>query len=177
MPIPLAQAERIGADLVARLAGVSVRAEIVGSVRRRKPEVKDLELLVDPRPGQAAMFEEPEPDHAAVRAEVRSWGRVVKSGPRYTQVVLPEGVTVDVFVVIPPADWFVQQAIRTGPWQLSKAAVAWMKRSGYRCDDARLLLHGRPVELSSEADFFAAAGMECQPPERRDAYALRLGVV
>ena len=59
----LAQADRIATALVGELDDACVRIAVAGSIRRRKPEVKDIELVAIPRwaeravSGQASLFE------------------------------------------------------------------------------------------------------------------------
>src|SRR5215208_7327083 len=76
------------------------RILIAGSIRRLKPEVKDIELLVVPRMVPAGLFNdelEVDPDFCA---SVKRWHKV-KGEPtgKYTQRMLPGGMKLDIFIV------------------------------------------------------------------------------
>ena len=150
------------------------RAKAVGSLRRRRREVGDLELLVEPRLIDADLFGTPKPDLDALRAEVLGWSSWVKGGDRMwqvTDVLGVEGVTLDLYFVWPPAEWGSLLAIRTGPWQLGRIAVTRLRDAGTPHVDGHVPGHPTPTE----ADFFRLAGLECRPPHERDRYAEELG--
>ena len=45
----LKQAEKLAADLVGELALLCERIEVVGSIRRRCPQVKDIDIVLIPK--------------------------------------------------------------------------------------------------------------------------------
>jgi DNA polymerase/3'-5' exonuclease PolX len=81
------------------LAPFCARIEIAGSIRRGKPQVKDIELVAMPRQVPTGLFGDElvtDPDFCAV---VNQWP-AVKGTPegRYTQRRLPEGIALDLFM-------------------------------------------------------------------------------
>ena len=76
------------------------RISIAGSIRRRKPEVGDIEIVCIPKHIPAGLSGdelEVDPDFCAV---VNQWPKV-KGEPagKYTQRRLPDGINLDLFIV------------------------------------------------------------------------------
>lgn len=166
--IPWADAAVIAEQLHGELLEVAARVKTVGSVRRRRPEVKDIELLVEPRDQVAGLFGETAPDIDSIRAVLAPHGRFLKNGQRYIQLERPDGLKIDVFLCHPPAEWGSLLAIRTGPAELGQWAVTRLRQRGYRhlaghVQDER----GRVLPTPSEEEFFRLAGLPCLPPSRR----------
>jgi DNA polymerase/3'-5' exonuclease PolX len=168
--LPWATAAAIAAQLVHELRPVAARVKTVGSVRRRRSEVGDIEILIEPRTMTVGLFGEEGPDLDSIRDVASRWGRLTKNGPRAIQVEIPDGIHVDLFLCHPPAQWGSLLAIRTGPATLSTWAVTLMRERGLRHvgghveDDC-----GNLVATPQEEDFFAAAGLPCLPPRLRDS--------
>jgi DNA polymerase/3'-5' exonuclease PolX len=83
----------------AALAPSCHRIEIAGSIRRRRPQVKDIELVAIPKQVATGLFGDEwvtDPDFCAV---VNQWP-AIKGQPtgKYTQRWLPEGITLDLFM-------------------------------------------------------------------------------
>lgn len=114
------------------------RVAIAGSIRRRRPEVKDVELVCVPRSSAGDLFGTDLADVERVRHELTKWGSLEKSGDRYIRVALgfglgPAGTCCDVFLVHPPAQWGTILAIRTGPRAFGVLCVSKLKGKGWRC--------------------------------------------
>ena len=126
--IPLAAADRIAHALVEELAPACERIKVAGSVLRRKPLVGDIEIVCEPRMVEAPRVDlfAPAPMVSAldtVLAALLAAGRLVHhpvkppaDGDRYKRRwATKAGVQVDLFIVRPPAQFWVLFAIRTGP--------------------------------------------------------------
>lgn len=197
MPLPLARAR--ARDLRGRIEDLVQRVEIVGSIRRERETVGDIELLAEPR-----MRREPDlfhqgdrvPDLEPVVAELVDVGTIEKSGDRFIQVVLEEDPlgrrrTLDLFLCWKPASWGALKVIRTGPSDYSQIAVSRIRDRGWRCwrgavwrrqdreADPGEEVRNDPeawerVPTPTEQDFFEAARMSGSPPELRDEVVERL---
>lgn len=176
---------------------VENRINIAGSVRRKKKEVKDLEIVLLPQLEEftAGLFSEPikRRSRAFVDA-INCVGKIVQGNPeegKYIKIK-PNGVQIMLDVFIPsPWDYFRQYAIRTGSWEYSNKVLAggWL-RLGWCGSDLGLRkitdcintkkkpedknqwkcvnpTAERPPVWSSENDFFAWLGVEWIPPEAR----------
>lgn len=157
------------------------RCEIAGSVRRKRPEVGDIEIVCIPKKEIVAAGDQgnffgddmvERPVHGFVGA-VNAWQRV-KGDPatgRYTQRILPEwgqGFTLDLFIVR-PENWGNLFAVRTGSADYSRYVLAggWV-RAGYSSQDGMLTKFGVALECREEKDLFALIGIPFCEPEKRE---------
>lgn len=166
----LADALQLAESVRALLAPHCDRCEIAGSIRRRKPEVKDIEIVCIPRriiipPLLGPVEEHVHPEFVAV---VDRW-RKVKGEPygKYTQRLLPEGIPLDLFIATPD-NWGAIFAIRTGSARFSHEvlAKAWV-RAGYRSEGGALMKNGTPTYVREERDLFTLLGIPWVEPEER----------
>jgi DNA polymerase/3'-5' exonuclease PolX len=184
--IPLAEAERLAEELVEMLRPASERIEIAGSIRRRKADVGDIELVAVPRTrpvrdmfGRAGAMVADELGELLDRllAEGRVQMRPPKRWGTRFKAMIYRGVPVDLFSVLQPAQWGVVFCIRTGPAEFSRRFVTHRRRGGMlpewlvvregalwqRMPDRLLKL----VEAPEEGDVFRLLGIEYVPPEAR----------
>jgi len=117
--IPLAEAEEIASRVVEKLMPYCQRIEIAGSIRRRKSEAGDIDIVAEPKrvPHLFGV-----PFWQGIPTE--NLGLVVKNGDQYKMVFLPEKINLDLFIVLPPAQWVVILAIRTGSTEFSHKLVS-----------------------------------------------------
>lgn len=175
--IPLKRALEIAREISELLAPVVERSKVAGSVRRQRPVVSDLEIVVAPRM-QMDLLGSGTPEIEPIRKKLHELGDWVKGGTRYvkiTNVLGHEGLSLDTFIVHPPAVWPVQLAIRTGPAELSKWAVTRMRQFGRQCEGGRILdmRTGAEVPCESEEQFFQYAQLPFLPPRLRDSAGAR----
>ena len=180
LTMPLHEAAALADHLTADLSPHVERIQVVGSVRRRRPQVSDIELLIEPRLVVADLFGGLALDIGGLKAELERIGRIVKGGDRYIQVAevyRSESTKLDVFMVSAPASWGALLAIRTGPVDLSKYLVTRMRRFGYQQTDGHAISidTGEDVPTDTEEEFFKLAGVECVPPWERDGLIERIG--
>ena len=182
--LPLAQAEDIAHEVVALLGHVCHRIEIAGSIRRRKPDVGDVEIVCVPKVESAgedlfgesigAMNLQLEAVHRLL-ADGTFYDRLDKNGHRACgermQRLLFMDFPLDIFCVLPPAQWGVIFAIRTGSANFSHRFMTPKPHGnmpfGMRVENGQLLDRGVVVPTPEEADFFAAIGMDYVKPEDR----------
>ena len=151
--------------------------KVVGSLRRKRPFVGDVEFLGVPVFECDLFGSNPTPVLEPVRRALRGMGEWSKGGDRFMQItdlLGTPGLTLDLYLVHPPAEWGSLLAIRTGPWQLGLLAMMALNKNGYRHRHGRILEDGVLVPTPTEEDFFELAGIECLPPARRDAQAEEL---
>ena len=178
------------------------RIEIAGSVRRGNPDPHDIEIVAIPRRevlvAKRDMFADSEVAtsernlldellagwKAGGRLRDRpdkngrgAWGPRLKRALYQTTISqLNRNVGIDIFSVLPPAQWGVIFAIRTGPADFSKELVTSRLEGGFmpvgmQVKDGSLWIAGRNgsarVDTPEEEDFFAALGLPCWPPQER----------
>ena len=175
--IPLEKAQEIARRYLDLLAPVCERIEIAGSIRRKKPLVGDIEIVAIPRTVVSNdLFGNPGMSHSllddAVVELIPRGARLLKNGRRYKQIALPEGVNLDLFVVLPPAQWGVIFALRTGPGDFSRWIVTPRKRGGAlpsncRVKDGAVWCNGEVFPTPEEKDFLQLLGLSGLAPENR----------
>ena len=177
------KAKAIADRLVFELAPYCERIEIAGSVRRGKPEVHDLEIVAIPKvTPQCDMFGNTVATTSAIEDPLhrltQAGAKLIKDGPRYKQIALLEGINLDLFLVLPPAQWGVILTIRTGPAEFSHWIVTQRKTGGALPSNCRvkdgavlegLTGEGKIIPMPEESDFFAFLGLGWIEPGQRQA--------
>lgn len=175
--VGLTRAQVAAHRLAAYLDPYCARIEVVGSVRRQRHRVKDVELLIAPRPDLLSI------DVVLAPAMAEGWLRPgAKNGARLKQIQilsvardLRDWLDVDLFICLPPAQWGVLSLIRTGPASFSKWLVSLaVVGEHHRFQDGALWHHAAPgewhdLETPEEEDVFTALGRPFVPlAERND---------
>ena len=174
--IPFEDAYQLGQEAAEQLRPTVEYLKAVGSLRRRRTKVGDIEFLARPRSspdlfGGAATIHLLE-----VQAAMRTLGKWRKGGSRMMQItdlLGRDGTRLELYLVHPggcmcrdcspygPAAWGSMLAIRTGPEELGRYCVTRMRKLG----------SGVVVPTDTEEDFFELAGVPCLPPRLRDDQA------
>lgn len=145
----LNKALKIGEFLVSNLIPGCVpgRCVIAGSARRRKAEVKDLEIVAMPLNGHPRPeFGQRIPDRSHLERQLRilvedGWLWPIKGGEKFKKYEIRRlddfGVgkqlnpfCLDLFLVTPPSQWGVTLMIRTGPGDFSRWMVTQKSKGG-----------------------------------------------
>lgn len=177
--------KRYAGQLLELLAPYCDRLEVAGSIRREKcDQIGDIELVAIPKIG-------PDPDALLPEiaapvslldafldrlprggALVRDEHRPPHWGPRSKRMRFC-GVPVDLFIVLPPAQWGVILAIRTGPESFARALVTPLSQGGFlpagmRIESGQLIRSGVGViETPEEQDLFDAIALRYWHPTER----------
>ncbi len=147
------------------------RIEIAGSLRRMKPEVGDIELVAIPV-FLADMFGERSSDHELNYIDYSPIGKLVMNGPKQKKVELHAGITLDLFIVTPPAQYGVIMVLRTGPENYSHRLVTQKIHGGsmpahMRMEDGALRIGKKIIETPEEQDVYKALRIKYVEPNRR----------
>ena len=156
------QAKEIAERVKAQLAPHCWRIEIAGSIRRRKADVGDIEIVAIPKPYDVGLFS------SGIATIVNEWPKVRGELPcKYTQRTLPDGIALDLFFAT-IENWGLIFAIRTGSADYSHRVLAcgWVK-NGYKSSDGMLSRAGEVVPVREEIDLFRLAGVPWVKPEAR----------
>jgi DNA polymerase/3'-5' exonuclease PolX len=155
----ISQARNIASEWVRLLGPYCERIEIAGGIRRGKEEVHDAEIVAIPKLGKD-MFGEEVPGKSMIEDFFYQTQAILKKdGPRYKQIVRPEdGFSLDLFIVLPPAQWGVIFTIRTGPadfskWIVSKRAQGGALPSFAKVKDGAVIVDGQALPMPEEIDF------------------------
>jgi len=171
--MPLNEALALAETVKAALLPGCERIEIAGSLRRRKPEIGDIELVAVPKQETVAdLFGKPVAVRSLLDDVIAAAGYpVIKGDRKYKQLDLGN-ITCDLFLQPDPATWGVNMLLRTGcadfshwlvtPRQKGGAMPGWMQSK-----DARLWAKGSPLDTPEEADVFRLMGLRWIEPEER----------
>jgi len=160
----LVKARGIAEKYMEQLRPHCFRIEIAGSIRREKPEVKDIEIVAIPRPYESiGIFQ------TGIATVVNQWPKVKGELPcKYTQRLLPEGIKLDLFFAN-KNNWGLIFAIRTGSAEYSHQILAkgWVAK-GCKSIRGHLYYHGHTVQTSEEEDIFKLIGIPWTEPSKRE---------
>lgn len=158
----------IADKIVSELNPYCERCEIAGSIRRKKPDCKDIEVVIIPR----------QKDLNKLSDVVNSWHKVKGDiTGKYTQRILPQGIRLDLFIANRD-NWGLIYAIRTGSAEFSFRILAcgW-KKKGYTSEngilypalneDEKGLDYSNPLFVREEKDLFDLIGIKYIEPELR----------
>lgn len=160
---PYAETYRIALEVLEQLRPHCIRAEIAGSIRRRKPEVKDIEIVAIPKPYSTGLLED------GIASVVNKWPKIKGELPcKYTQRVLPSGIKLDLFFA-EENNWGYILAMRTGSANFSHHVLAngWV-RQGFKSSDGYIYRDGEKHEVKEEKDLFEMIGIRYVEPEKRN---------
>lgn len=156
----------IAERLLAELRPYCYRAEIAGSIRRKKSEVKDIEIVIIPKLYDTGLFE------SGIASVINKYEKVkgeLEYGVcKYTQRILPEGIKLDLFIA-EEGNFGLIYALRTGSADYSHKilATAWCGR-GYHSKDGYLHVGHKKYECREEIDLFNRLSIPYVEPEFRN---------
>lgn len=169
--MPLLWAERWAGELASLLRPACERIQIAGSIRRRRQDVADIELVMVPLysevPAEPTLFDSGRTTEVnlldlicrelklrGVLADRPDKNGHIAWGEKFRRTVYQKGdvaFPADLFVVTPPAQWGVVFLLRTGPAEFNTRLVTARSQGGWCPDD--LVFH-------------SGALYQCDPLER-----------
>jgi DNA polymerase/3'-5' exonuclease PolX len=173
------------AELADLLRPYCKRIEVAGGVRREKPEPHDMELVVTPRvesnqltiEGHGTGDRDCLLEALACRAGTK--GSDLQRGPRdkagkeapfgrRCYRVLWKGEKVDIFAVLPPAQFGVIYTARTGDAGFTQSLYGVARSKGMRFVDGSIQdQKGNPLRTPEEEDVFRVLGLPWLEPRNR----------
>lgn len=154
----LSKAKEIAQYYLEMLQPYCKKIMIAGSIRREKPEVKDIEIVLVRDTSELVDFV------AMVNSLVK-----IKGTPlgKYTRRKLVEGIYLDIFMT-DKAGWIPQLVIRTGSRDFVHKMMIQLNENGYNQRDGYLWKNGKKIICETELEYFQYAGMRHLKPEDRD---------
>lgn len=174
--IPLGVALMRSTELKFQLESLCEQFAIAGSVRRKEPFVKDVEIVCVPKFKERINNHELFPKPQLVN-EVIHWIQkpendnvtVLKGGPKYQQIVYSNSVQVDIFMT-DHSQFGKDLAIRTGPANYSKKMASRWVELGYHSNNNVIRKNGSGEAAGpfpTEESFFDFLGWTYIKPEGR----------
>jgi DNA polymerase (family 10) len=164
---PLETARGWAEKILGEIEPFCTRAMIVGSIRRGRPMVGDIDFVVEPKPGQ----------EIEMRARIKDGHQVLTDGS-LNLIVLSARVQLDFFIAIPSSEdlfdrlagnWGSLVVCRTGSrefntWLCNRAKARGMHWNPYR----GMLQAGKLFAGETEESIFAALDLPLIPPADRE---------
>jgi DNA polymerase/3'-5' exonuclease PolX len=152
----LAYAQKLAEQIIEQIRPHCERIEAAGSIRRKKSEVRDIDIVLIPKP---LLW------HRIIATLQRNIdAKVVKCGDNIAQLTIKE-VNVDLYSATEQT-WGALLLIRTGSAEhnirLSKLAISM----GMKLTHSGLTKEGKII-ASTEKEIFEALGLSCIEPEER----------
>ena len=162
------EVEPLAFKIVKTIDAYCTRVEVAGSIRRRRPSVNDIDIVVQPKPNSWVQL---------IKAIRREFDAVTeKQGEKLATLYVPfagkpgQGyLQIDLYRANRNT-WGILLLIRTGSAEhniyLAKLAI----RKGYRLAYSKGLLNegGKIIASETEQDVFQALGLDYIPPEERE---------
>lgn len=182
------RAEALARQLVESMAPFCRKVEIAGSIRRGKPEVKDIEIVAIPRWEKRAdpsdlfgermlranlLHEWATGTQCKVQwikpgtSEVLPWR--IEAGGRYWRGFLPEGIKLDLFLAM-PENFGAIFLIRTGSAEFSYAVATHAKSIDRAFANGYLTIAGQTVPTREERVVFDLLDLEWREPAERTGW-------
>ena len=167
----LEEGQRIGEEILETIRELYTRAEVAGSVRRRRPVVHDLDIVLIP---QLFAF----PDRIIMKLLER-WPdlKVLRKGQKIVSLTLYEGVSVDLYAS--ETRYFGTHLLRwTGSTEHNIKLCKLARAFGLKLAVSRGVLEmrriqgvdkeGKLIASRTEEDIFRALKLAFIPPEERE---------
>jgi DNA polymerase/3'-5' exonuclease PolX len=173
------EAITVAESLVQQFRGGCDRIEVQGGLRRREQEIHEINLLAIPKADWIfATILHPKPqslEHMLTDMQSHDEIEYEKIGERSKRFwLISSGISVQLYLVLPPATWGVKHVFGTGPDKF----VHWMmktQRYGGAIPNHCRVKHGsvwdrksgQKYETPEEVDFFRLCGLDWIAPEAR----------
>ena len=153
----LKKARTIAEGVVAKLRPYCESIEIVGSIRRLRPEVKDIDLLLIPNSQGQFIFQLTE-----------IMGAPKLAGNKLIRCQMP-AITFDIYIATPET-WGTMLLIRTGSTNhnIKLCRLARSKGMKLHANGSGLTKNGDRIAGDTEESIFEALDLPYIPPEQRE---------
>lgn len=152
----LERAEKMANEIIKRLAPYCSRIQVAGSIRRKAPNPKDIDLVLIPS------------DLWNLHHEIMGMGQVKMSGNKIMRVMV-NGIQIDLYIASEET-WATLLLIRTGSAENNIRLATLAKKKGWRLaasGDGLFNEEGERIAGDSEKSIYDALNLKYQKPEER----------
>jgi len=152
----LDRAQRIANEVIKRLSPYCQKIEVAGSVRRKKPQVHDIDFVLVPS------------DFWNLHHEIMGMGQVRMSGMKIMRV-MAGSAQIDIYFASPET-WATLLLIRTGSAENNIRLATRAKEMGWHLaasGDGLFNEKGERIAGDTEISIYNALGLPWQRPEER----------
>ncbi len=153
------EAKLIAERAKATLSPHCERIEVAGSIRREKPVVHDIDMVLIPKSG----------DELLLNTVLCRLGTIEVDGPKLKRIRLPENISLDLYLA-EPSTWAILLLIRTGSAESNVRLSSLARSRGWRLKASGEGLfdeEGNRIAGDSEESIFEALGIAYQEPHER----------
>jgi len=153
--MPLAKAEALAEKVYERIAPLAEFMMVVGSIRRRRPEIGDIEFVVLPKD---------------LDSFLKELDRLGYFGGNRKRTLIAQNIKIEIYIAHAPEEIGAMLMTYTGDYILNIAFRSIAKRRGWKLDQygIRDAATGEWILQSPyEEDFFGALGVDYHTPEER----------
>ncbi len=154
---PLEFAVKLGDEIVEVIADLCTEIEIFGSIRRRLPQVHDIDMALIPKP---FMWSGTILTRLKKHFEAKGVDFYLhKVGPGLAQIWLDHDLSVDIWVAT-ASKWGLIRLLKTGSAQHNIKLSSIAKRQGKKITEL--------PDMTTERAIFEELGLDYVPPEERE---------
>jgi len=154
----LEQGQELAERIIDEIRSFCDRVEVAGSIRRRKSEVRDVDLVMIPKPLLR---------HRIIATLQRTINaKVLKRGDRVAQLVI-DGVSVDLYSAT-KEDFAPLLFIRTGSAQSNMRLASKARSIGLKFSHYGVFNGDERVDDNTEEGIYRVLGLSYKPPEERE---------
>lgn len=171
--MPWVEANRIADEVINFLDPYVDRIQKAGSIRRGRPEIGDVEIVVIPKWDiERDMFNLELDRELSMNAYIHQLGEVVMNGDKMKKIILNQGIQLDLFLTT-PEQWGFIFLQRTGSgdfnrWFVKKRIYGGALPAYLQFEGGFLWRGEEKLPISREEDVFAAVGVKWIEPGFRD---------
>lgn len=163
---PIAEARAIANEIMEELRPHCERIEIVGSIRRNREDVKDIDLVIIPKKYETGLFATGIPAILDKFEKVR--GELEWQKTRNVIRKHPTGLQIDCYLC-EPKNYGLIKLIRTGSMEFNRdILIPAINRSGYKSRDGYLTYEEETVDVNEEETLFKLIGLAYIEPKLRN---------
>ena len=152
----LQEAQKLANQIVELISPFCERIAIAGSIRRKKPQVRDVDLVLIPK---LLLW-----SRIISTLQKKMDAKVLKWGEKVAQLTIG-GINVDLYATN-PKEWEALLLIRTGSAEHNIKLSIQARKLGMKLTHSGLT-KDRKIIASTEKGIFEALGMDYVPPEER----------
>ena len=154
---PLEFAAKLGDEIVEVISDLCIDIEVLGSIRRKRPQVHDVDMALIPKPfmWSGAILTRLKKHFEAKGVDFY----LHKSGKGLAQIWLDHDFSVDIWVAT-VINWGLIRLIKTGSVQHNIKLSSIAKRQGKKITEL--------PDMTTERAIFEELGLEYVPPEDRE---------
>jgi len=158
----LEEAEKYAAQVTNAISSLCEEMLVVGSIRRRRPEVNDIDLVVIPGPWYWNSI----PSYLKTQLKLQ----FVEGGPDLLRMTFPKPINLQVDIYrATPKTWGVLTLIRTGSTDHNIKLCSWAKSMGLMLSAKDgVIREGRVIASKTEEEIFKALCLDYVAPEKRE---------